>query len=186
MNRLAAVSAAWFFSFITGEASHWAPARRPGDSKDFSSKVHRQAYNQRFLKSFSFLNNQLQADAQRKVRLLPAERLNGPNDSRSAVRISRFEAQGGIIFCISPAVKLEILVTGEDAASQTSKCGKTAGKYAKIDSAPGAARLYKHCLVLFLTFVLNGEIPKQTSSHKSLKPFLGRQKVCLKSIAELV
>ena len=120
-------SAGSCFSGLVFQLYNWrSKSLGPGSEAGETQKILVQRHigkhiYQRFFKSFSFLNNRLQADAQRKVRLLPAERLNGPNDSRSAVRISRFEAKGGIIFCISPAVKLEILVTGEDAASQTSK-----------------------------------------------------------------
>ena len=90
-------SAGSCFSGLVFQLYNWrSKSLGPGSEAGETQKVAVQRHigkhiYQRFLKSFSFLNNQLQADAQRKVRLLPAERLNGPNDSRSAVRISRFE-----------------------------------------------------------------------------------------------
>ena len=59
-------------------------------------------------------------------------------------------------------MKREILATWDDEVTRTRQRGKTAGKHAKIDSAPSAVSLHKHCAGRSLTLFFGDKAQKQS------------------------
>jgi len=64
-------------------------------------------------------------------------------------------------------VKREILATWDNKVTRTRQRGKTAGKYAKIDSAPSAVSLHKYRAGRPLALSLGDGVQKQSPSCRS-------------------